>query len=117
MAACASMPKRIQLITVSSTAEIIVGPPGEPVTKLSLPSRSRIVGVIELNGLCPGAMALASDCISPKSAFGTRGGVVWQPTPQQMARGGRRGVGDNPPSLCIKKKPGGGGGHESHSYR
>ena len=36
MAACASMPNRIQLITVSSVSEIIVGPPDEPVTKLKL---------------------------------------------------------------------------------
>ena len=61
IAACASIPSRIQLITLSSVAEIIVGPPGEPVTKLSLPSRSKIVGVIELSGRCPGAIAFASD--------------------------------------------------------
>ena len=55
------MPRRIQLSTLSSVDEMIVGPPGEPVTKLSLPSRKRIVGVIELSGRWPGAMALASD--------------------------------------------------------
>jgi len=47
MAACASMPNRIQLITVSSVSEIIVGPLDEPVTKLSLLSRHRIGGIIE----------------------------------------------------------------------
>src|SRR5713101_5102308 len=76
MADCASMPRRIQLMTLSSVAEIIVGPPGEPVTKLSLPSRIKIVGVMELRGRWPGEMALASDCISPKRAFGTPGCVV-----------------------------------------
>jgi len=38
-------------MTLSKVAEMMVGPPGEPVTKLSLPSRSRIVGVIEIRGL------------------------------------------------------------------
>src|SRR6266403_2180811 len=76
MAACGSIPSLIQLITLNSVAEIMVGPPGEPVTKLSLPSRTRIVGVIELSGRCPGAMAFASDCINPNSAFGTPGCVV-----------------------------------------
>ena len=76
MAACASIPRRIQFKTLSIVAEIIVGPPGEPVTKLSLPSRTRIVGVMELSGRCPGAMALASDWIKPKSALGTPGCVV-----------------------------------------
>src|SRR2546429_6093991 len=64
MAAWASMPRRIQLRTLSRVTEMMVGPPGEPVTKLSLPSRRSIVGVMELSGRWPGAMALASDCIS-----------------------------------------------------
>jgi len=37
------------------------GPPGEPVTKLSWPSRTRMVGVMELRGRLPGPIALASD--------------------------------------------------------
>ena len=44
------MPRRIQLMTLKRTAEMMVGPPGEPVTKLSWPSRRRIVGVMELRG-------------------------------------------------------------------
>src|SRR5208337_1673760 len=76
MADCASMPRRIQFKTVSSVAEIILGPPGEPVTKLSWPSRTRIVGVMELRGRLPGPMALASDWIRPKRALGTPGCVV-----------------------------------------
>src|SRR4029077_17191014 len=70
------MPSRIQLITLSSVAEIIVGPPGDPVTKLSFPSRNKIVGVIELTGRCPAPIAVAYDWIKPKRAFGTPGCVV-----------------------------------------
>src|SRR5260370_1422555 len=61
MADWASMPRRIQLITLRSVAEMIVGPPGEPVTKLSLPSRRRMVGGMELSGRGPGPMASATE--------------------------------------------------------
>ena len=70
------MPRRIQFNMLSSVTEMMVGPPGEPVTKLSWPSRRRMVGVMELRGRLPGPMALASDWIKPKRALGTPGWVV-----------------------------------------
>ena len=44
-------------------------------TKLSFPSRSRIVGIIELSGRLPGAIVLASDCVKP-NIFGEPGCAV-----------------------------------------
>ena len=55
---------------------MIVGPPGVPVTKLSCPSRSRMVGVMELSGRWPAPMAFSSDWSSPYRALGTPGCVV-----------------------------------------
>ena len=40
-------------------------PPGLPVARYALPSRSTMVGVIELSGRLPGAIALASPPIRP----------------------------------------------------
>ena len=43
-----------------STVLMMVGPPGEPVTRTILPSLKTMVGVIEESGRLPGKMALAS---------------------------------------------------------
>ena len=41
-------------------------PPGVPSTSTGWPSRLTMVGLIELSGLLPGAIALASPCTRPK---------------------------------------------------
>jgi len=57
------MPSRIQLITLSSAPEIIVGRPREPV-QAELAVAQQDLGVMELSD-GPGSDALASDCIRP----------------------------------------------------
>ena len=52
---------------LSSVVEMMVEPPGLPVTMNSLPSFSTIVGVIEDSGRLPGCTALAVPCTSPKA--------------------------------------------------
>ena len=54
---------------------MMVLPPGVPRTATGRPSRSTMVGVIELSGRLPGAMALASPCTSPYR-FGVPGLLV-----------------------------------------
>ena len=56
-------------ITLSRTWTSMVmmrEPPGEPITMKGLPSRVTMVGLMELKGRLPGAMALALPCTSPK---------------------------------------------------
>ncbi len=50
-------------------------PPGEPSTMKVLPSLVTMVGLIELSGRFPGAMALVLPCTSP-NRFGTPGFTV-----------------------------------------
>ena len=52
---------------VCSTAVMIRLPPGVPRTSTGRPSRLTIVGLIELSGRLPGAIALASPCTRPKT--------------------------------------------------
>jgi hypothetical protein len=65
------MPKSATLLMTCTTAEGIVGPPGEPRANANAPSFSRIVGAIDDCGRLPGAMMLASPCTKPH-VFGAR---------------------------------------------
>jgi hypothetical protein len=50
---------------VCTTAVMIRLPPGVPTTITGLPSLLTIVGLIELSGRLPGAIAFASPCTRP----------------------------------------------------
>ena len=50
---------------VCSTAVMMRLPPGVPTTITGLPSLLTIVGLIELSGRLPGAIAFASPCTRP----------------------------------------------------
>ena len=59
-------------MTASITMVMIRAPPGLPITMATWPSRVMIVGVIELSGVLPGAIAFAAPCTSP-NRLGTPG--------------------------------------------
>ena len=52
-----------------STVLMIVGPPGLPVTRISLPSLVTKVGVIDESGRLPGVMELAGPWSRPNMFF------------------------------------------------
>jgi hypothetical protein len=64
-ASCSAIPWSMTLMMISSTVEMMRDPPGVPTTNTGLPSLSRIVGVMELNGRLPGAIAFALPCTRP----------------------------------------------------
>ena len=66
------MPNAATLMKLSMVVEMMVEPPGLPVTMNSLPSRSTMVGDIELSGRLPGSIWLALPWIRPNE-LGTPG--------------------------------------------
>ncbi len=50
---------------ISRTVVMIRDPPGVPTTNTGLPSFSTMLGVMELRGRLPGAIALALPCTRP----------------------------------------------------
>ena len=68
----ASCPKTSALSSTCSVPVMISGPPDPPATAATWPPRVTMVGDMLLSGRLPGAMALASEPIRPKT-FGTPG--------------------------------------------
>ena len=59
------MPKSTTLMMLASVEEMMVALPGLPVSMNGLPSRSTIVGVIELSGRLPGSTWLITPWTRP----------------------------------------------------
>ena len=65
MASDISILKSITFKIFCNTADMILGPPGDPTTRKGLLSLKTIVGVIELNGLLKGLISLNFPPIKP----------------------------------------------------